>query len=298
MFRHFPLLGLHDKASLAGQSAEAAGAQGFFWEMHDLIFERFAEWTTLDPAAFERWLVEAADEIPGLDTAALAADLQAATFAPLMQTSYDFNRAAGLSGTPTVFFNGALFRPGLSPINLEAYVRLTLLEQRKFEFVPPPALQDGRDYYATLHLNLGDLVVRLYPDSAPQAVNSFVYLAQEGWLDGSSLHTVIPGSLVISGDPSSTGFGDAGYFFTDEIDPTLSFDRAGMLAMSIESPHTNSSQFLITLSPQPSLNGTRTIFGEVIAGLELLSGLKARQALNDLLAAPEAVILSIEIEVR
>jgi cyclophilin family peptidyl-prolyl cis-trans isomerase len=163
---------------------------------------------------------------------------------------------------------------------------------------PTIALEPGAAYIAKLHLDTGTILIRLLPESAPLTVSNFIFLAQEGWFDGNEFHRVVPGSYVETGDPTQTGFGNPGYVTQDEIDPTLSFDSAGLVAMSSSGPNTNGSQFFISLAPLPELNGSRTIFGEVIEGLDLLEDLKEREPFDDLLTPPETSILSVTIEVE
>jgi peptidyl-prolyl cis-trans isomerase A (cyclophilin A) len=79
-------------------------------------------------------------------------------------------------------------------------------------------------------------------------------------------HRVIPNFMIQGGDPEGTGMGGPGYKFKDEIDPELTFDRPGRLAMANSGPHSNGSQFFITHEPAPWLNGKHTIFGQVIQG--------------------------------
>jgi cyclophilin family peptidyl-prolyl cis-trans isomerase len=151
-------------------------------------------------------------------------------------------------------------------------------------------------YRATLHLDQGEIVIDLFPASAPMAVNSFVFLARQGWFDGCIFHRVLPGTLAETGDPSGTGLGGPGYFFATELDPALTFGEAGVVALTSAGLGTNGSQFFITLAPLPQFNGTRSIFGRVASGLEILQGLARRDPLFDLLSPPGAIILRVTIE--
>jgi cyclophilin family peptidyl-prolyl cis-trans isomerase len=296
-FRHFPLMPIHDKASLAGQAAEAAGAQGAFWPMHDTLFDRFQEWTSLEPAQFMEWLIETAGDLE-LDTAEFEDDLRSGRYAQQMDEAYNEAFRVGVPGTPFILINGQpiLIEPSL--LNLEQSVRLHLLETQHYDEYPPMLLEQGVEYYVHLHLSIGDLSIRLLPESAPLAVNSFLFLAGEGWFDGNDIYRVISGQYVESGDPSGLGYGDAGYHFKTEIDPSLSFASSGMVAMSSTGPDTNGSRFFITLGPFPQLDGSRTIFGQVIEGLDLLRSLQPRDPIEDLFIPPETVIQSIEVEKR
>jgi protein-disulfide isomerase len=84
VYRHFPLLSIHDKAALATQASEAAGLQDKFWEMHDLLFERQGEWSELSVEEFEAWLSERSEEL-SLDVEQFKADLNSEAVADIAQ---------------------------------------------------------------------------------------------------------------------------------------------------------------------------------------------------------------------
>lgn len=296
VYRHFPLVVIHDKASLAGQAAEAAGEQGAFWAMHDLLFERYAEWTQLTPEAFQTWLIDAAGELD-LDLKRFKEDLEKGRFASRMDEAYERGLNSGIPGTPFIFANGIVFRLAPTLENLEAVIRLAELEERQFVEYPPFEIDIGADYLAHLELNVGEVIIQLYASSAPQAVNSFVFLAEAGWYDGNPIHRVVPGMLIETGDPTGTGFGDPGYHYETETDPELTFDKAGVVGVSSSGPGVSGSQFFITLAPLPELDGSRTVLGRVIDGLDLLQELDPREPLADLMSPPEAYIVSVTIEV-
>jgi peptidyl-prolyl cis-trans isomerase A (cyclophilin A) len=141
---------------------------------------------------------------------------------------------------------------------------------------------------ATLRTTLGPIVIRLFPDQAPQTVENFVGLAQgtREWIDpgtgqksdaplynGTIFHRVIDQFMIQGGDPLGTGTGGPGYSFADEFDPSLRFDRPYLLAMANSGPNTNGSQFFITVAPTPHLNNRHTIFGEVIEGTDVVDNI-------------------------
>jgi cyclophilin family peptidyl-prolyl cis-trans isomerase/protein-disulfide isomerase len=295
VFRHFPLPVLHDKAYLAGQAAEAAGLQGHFWEMHDLLYERQMEWTGLSPEEFEAWLKSVLPEI-GLDEDLFMEVIESGQFLDDMEAHFLSGISYGLAGTPSIFINDFYFQLEPSLSLLEAYIRLELMDANRQLDYPPYSLSEGKVYLAHLELNIGEVILQLYPDSAPLAVNNFIYLAEQGWYDDNPIFRVIPGRLVEAGDPSGTGFVDQGYHYTIETDPALVFDQPGFVAVSSSGPNTNGSRFFITLAALPEFDGTRTIFGKVIEGLELLSNLEAREPMEDLLSAPQVIIKTITIE--
>ena len=138
---------------------------------------------------------------------------------------------------------------------------------RKDYTSPPPITIDPMgSYTATIKTNKGNIVVELLPGPAPKTVNNFVFLANEGFYDGTIFHRVIPNFMIQGGDPTGTGTSGPGYKFEDEINPMFVFDRAGILAMANAGPNTNGSQFFITTVATPHLSGAHTIFGRVTEG--------------------------------
>lgn len=293
-YRHFPLSG-HDKAQLAVQAAEAAGLQGKFWEMHDLLFERRAEWLDLEPAQFQDWLVQVADDL-GLDRTRFQRDLTSEALVKLAQEAWERNAALGMPGTPFLVLNGYPYNGPLDLGSLEATIRLILLEKRQFSECPPMVIDPTKQYYAILHTAKGDIKIELYADRAPLAVNSFVFLARQGWFDGVTFHRVIPGFVAQAGDPSGSGFGGPGYAFDNEISPDLKFDSPGVVGMANAGPGSNGSQFFITFAAAPNLNGNYTIFGRVIEGMEVVLSLRARDPSQGLGLPPGDQIISVTIE--
>lgn len=141
----------------------------------------------------------------------------------------------------------------------------------------PPAISidPQKDYQATLHTNQGDITIQLLPKDAPVTVNSFVFLAREGFYEGVKFHRVVKGFVIQAGDPTGTGAGGPGYRFQDELPKESDYDR-GVLAMANAGPNTNGSQFFITLdSLKGGLPKNYTIFGKVIAGMDAVDKIAA-----------------------
>jgi cyclophilin family peptidyl-prolyl cis-trans isomerase len=274
-YRHFPLLTIHDKAALSMQAAEAAGAQGKFWEMHDLLFETQAEWSGLELAAFETWLEEKAGEL-GLDASQFTTDLNREENAAKVQKAWDEGSAAGFPGTPLVMINGRYYNGPMDYWNLEAITKMVKMEDQQFTICPPMTVDPTRSYQATILTEKGEIVVELFPDVAPIAVNSFIFLAENGWYDGVTFHRVIPGFIVQGGDPTGTGFGSPGYAFGIEVSPDVTFDQPGLLSMANSGPTSNGSQFFITLDKLPNLDGGYTIFGRVVSGMDVVEQITPR----------------------
>ena len=149
--------------------------------------------------------------------------------------------------------------------------------RKQYDAPPPMTIDTSKQYFATFKMeNGGQFKVKLYADKTPITVNNFVFLAREGFYDGTSFHRVLDGFMAQGGDPQGTGLGGPGYQFEDEFRDDLTFDRPGLLAMANAGPNTNGSQFFITFAPTPHLNGKHTIFGEVIEGMDVVNGLTRR----------------------
>jgi len=158
---------------------------------------------------------------------------------------------------------------------------------------PSMVIDTAKTYLAAFKMeNGGEFTAQLYADKTPVTVNNFVCLAREGYYAGVTFHRVIDGFMAQGGDPTGTGSGGPGYSFADEIDPTLVFDRAGLLAMANAGPNTNGSQFFITYAPTTHLNGLHTIFGEVIEGMDVVNAITRREPGSDI---PGDVIATVTI---
>lgn len=136
----------------------------------------------------------------------------------------------------------------------------------------PPAMQIDTDavYRATMETNKGTIELELYPEHAPKTVNNFVFLAGEGFYDGVVFHRVIPDFVIQGGDPTGSGSGGPGYQFEDETRGNPLKHETGSISMANAGPGTNGSQFFITHSPQPHLDGRHTVFGKVVKGQEVV----------------------------
>jgi cyclophilin family peptidyl-prolyl cis-trans isomerase len=145
---------------------------------------------------------------------------------------------------------------------------------------PEMSLDLKKKYTATLSTDKGDIGVELFATKTPRTVNNFVFLAREGFYDGTVFHRVIDDFMVQGGDPTGTGTGGPGYRFADEFEPSLKHDKPGVLSMANAGPGTNGSQFFITHVPTPWLNGKHSVFGQVISGMDVLMSIPARDPNN------------------
>jgi len=136
----------------------------------------------------------------------------------------------------------------------------------------PPQMKIDPDnvYKAVIETSKGLIELELYPQHAPKTVNNFVFLAGEGFYDDISFHRVISNFMIQGGDPTGTGRGGPGYRFEDELRGNPLIHDKKVISMANAGPDTNGSQFFITHSPQPHLNGKHTVFGKVINGQEIV----------------------------
>lgn len=147
---------------------------------------------------------------------------------------------------------------------------------KKYAAPPPMTIDVNKRYTATVKMAKGgEFAIQLYADKAPITVNNFIFLAREGYYDGTTFHRVLEGFMAQGGDPTGSGRGGPGYVFANE-DSDLKFDRAGVVAMANAGRNTNGSQFFITFGPQERLNGGYTIFGQVIRGMNVVNGITRR----------------------
>ncbi len=115
----------------------------------------------------------------------------------------------------------------------------------------------------------GAFTIRLAGAEAPMTVMNFVTLAKKGYFDGAPIHRVVPNFVVQDGDPTGTGSGGPGYEIRDEIN-TLPY-RAATVGMALSGPDTGGSQWFVTQSPQPHLDGGYTVFGQVVSGADVVN---------------------------
>jgi len=147
-------------------------------------------------------------------------------------------------------------------------------QPKTYSAPPPMSIDTNKTYTAIIETEKGEMVVELFARDVPATVNNFVFLAREGYYDGTTFHRVIPGFMAQGGDPTGTGTGQAGYFFADEF--TDHGHDAGVLSMANAGPDTNSAQFFITFTPQHGLDGKHTVFGQLIEGMDVLESLTPR----------------------
>lgn len=142
---------------------------------------------------------------------------------------------------------------------------------KQYDSAPDLTIDLAKDYSAVIHTTAGDISVNLYGSDAPQTVNNFAFLANDGYYDDVIFHRTIKGFMIQGGDPTGSGRGGPGYQFRDEFHDKSSYSR-GTLAMANAGPNTNGSQFFI-MHADYGLPNAYTIFGEVTDGLDVVDAI-------------------------
>jgi cyclophilin family peptidyl-prolyl cis-trans isomerase len=284
VYRVFPAFVVHEKALLAAQALEAVALQdpSAYFSMLDRFFAQQSQWSPMEEDAFSAWLLENLLEL-GLEREPFESAMLDPAIQDRLLQQLDADLQAGVTYTPYLLINGKTYPNIPRDLNtIRSLVELSLVELRQYGECPPPLLTEGQSYIAVLQTTKGEITVQLFPENAPQAVNNFIFLSEQGWYQDVPFFRVIPGSYALTGDPSGTGLGSPGYTFASEIDPALSFDRPGVVAMNnTGAPDTNGSAFFITYQALPEFDGAFTIFGQVIDGLDILQQLTPRDPVND-----------------
>ncbi len=287
VYRHFPF---QDKSVITAQALEAAERQGKFNEFKNFMFDRktkYAEipehadlpddafWGSVAEKDFDTWLEKNIVEL-GLEPTQFLEDMYSTEIVEKVQAALNSAQNLGINSTPTLFINGTAWSEKESGVFI--YDRLLKNQEKEYDTCPPTVTQPGKNYSATISTTKGDIIVDLFADIAPYAVNSFVFLAQEGWYD--DLPFIAANDFVLSGDPSDTGFGGVGYAYLDEISTDHSLGEVGKLATFSLGPGKNGSAFFINKTSLENQQG-RTIFGEVAEGMDAVNTLEQRENIYD-----------------
>ena len=166
--------------------------------------------------------------------------------------------------------------------------------EKQWKTPPVMAIDTEKTYSAIIETDLGTMAIRLFADKVPVTVNNFVFLARQGFYNGTIFHRVIEDFMVQGGDPTGTGRGGPGYRFKDEFRPELRHDKKGTVSMANAGPNTNGSQFFITHVPTPWLDGKHTVFGTLEDGVDVLMAIPPRDP--SAVGAPATRILHIRIK--
>ena len=142
------------------------------------------------------------------------------------------------------------------------------------------SIDSTKKYSATLATTQGEIVVELFAKDAPITVNNFVFLAKDGFYNGTIFHRVLANFMIQGGDPTGTGRGGPGYRFDDETKGNPNRHERGVLSMANAGPGTNGSQFFVTHVPCDWLDGKHTVFGKVISGQSVVDSVKQGDTLT------------------
>lgn len=151
---------------------------------------------------------------------------------------------------------------------------------KSYNSAPAMTIDPKKKYVATFDTTKGQIVVDLFADRAPTTVNNFVFLARDGFYDGTSFHRVINDFMIQGGDPEGTGRGGPGYKWPDERAALGIKHEVGSLSMANAGPNTNGSQFFITHIVTDWLDGKHAVFGKVRSGQDIVNAVKQGDTLN------------------
>ena len=291
VYRDMPLPSIHDKAYLSSMVGKAAGNQGMFWEMYDLLFENQSVWFYYTDEEFVDWALEQAETL-ALNLDQFEADIYNSDVRTALEAQTNELLNLGVHYTPFVIINDHIFRDN----NPDLFSLVGAYEYDGYTECPAWVIDPSKSYTALIDTTAGEIVLDLYVDEAPLAVNNFVFLAENGWYDGVYFHRVLEDFVAQAGDPSGFGVVSPGYKFANETDNDLSFDKAGVVGMANSGVDQNGSQFFLTLAPATDLDGNYTIFGQVQDdSLDILSQIALRDPNTALDFEGASIINSIEI---
>ena len=192
------------------------------------------------------------------------------------------------SAIPVLFRAARLPQPALASAANAALVKLgqTIppdsvnepLSKKRFSYADLGKLENAK---AVIQTRRGDITIRLFPDDAPFTVLSFVRLAEKGFFDGLNFHRVVPNFVIQGGDPRGDGWGSPGYAIRSEFNKRH-YER-GTVGMASAGKDTEGCQFFITHSPQPHLDGRYTVFGQVIAGMDVVDAIQPEDQIQRIL---------------
>ena len=151
---------------------------------------------------------------------------------------------------------------------------------KQYSSPPQMGIDPNKTYTATFDTSRGKIVCDLFAKEAPSTVNNFVFLARDGFYNGTKFHRVIPDFMIQGGDPEGTGRGGPGYKFADEFKGNPHKHQRGTLSMANAGPGTNGSQFFITHVKTDWLDGKHTVFGQVRSGQEVVDSVKQGDTLK------------------
>ena len=288
IYRYFPLPDMENeeeltaadpKSLIAIQASEASSNQGYFWEMYSLLNDNYDTWAEYDEQTFIDWILSQVANIEELDVSKFEDDMFSEEIIAIANNSMENAIKDGVTYIPFLGIDdsaipGDYYEYTSLNENLGQVIALTRLEDIQYDECPEMTIDTDKDYYAKVTTDIGEFTIHLFDDVAPFTVNSFIFLAENDWYDDVYFHRIEPGFVAQVGDPTGTGMGNPGYLYSLEVSDDLTFDRAGLVAMANSGPNSNGSQFFITYDATPHLDGSYTIFGEVVEGMDVVEALQ------------------------
>lgn len=243
VYRHFPL-SFHEKAVPAALAANAAGYQGMFFEAEEFLFEKQDEWSALENNdVFKEWLIREFGNFSDLDF-----DLWYLAFsdsdneADIRNLYSQVIRTGIISGTPTVFLNYADSNYMFDNASLDNFLGKLKADEHSLSECPDVVIHEETAYTAVLETEIGEIRIELFPDTAPNAVNSFVFLAESGWYDGAVISRGYDDDYVLTAE----SFENPGYSFDPEFCETRLFNKPGYIGFDGSATDQDAGRFFIT----------------------------------------------------
>ena len=297
IYRHF-LLGYYELSQIGAMTAEYVGEElgdEAFFAFVVRIFDEQESWKEQTEDEFKEYLLTLLEEDFDLvpeDYEAILADEE------VLQKITEQQTAAQMfvRGTPYVLINGIPLEYMPVQSFQEAWQWAKDFPTKQFSECPEFEIDRDKEYFATIETTKGQFVMQLLPDSAPTTVNSFIFLATNGYYNDVVFHRVMPGFVAQTGDFTGMGIFGPGYYFDNEIDAGLKYSARGVVGMANAGANTNGSQWFITYAPQPILDGEYTIFALVTEGMDVVESLQPVDPQNpDQVAVELDRIISITI---
>jgi cyclophilin family peptidyl-prolyl cis-trans isomerase len=286
VYRHFLF---QEKSEITAQALEAAAKQGKFPEFKNYMFDRRSKnvenpehvnlpddafWGSVSENDIDAWLEAHVTEL-GIEPIQFFKDMYSTEIVEKVKANSEIAEVLKLNSTPTLYINGRRWPQDLGGFGtLPHFIQILITQEKEYDTCPPHKLESGVDYSATISSTKGDFIVDLFEETAPVTVNSFIFLAQEGWYD--NLPFFVTNDLTLSGDLSDTTWGGPGYAFLDEFSDDQSLNDIGKLATYSLAPGINGSAFIINKTTQENQQDV-TIFGEVTEGMDVVNALELRE---------------------
>ena len=241
VYRHFPL-SFHEKAVPAALAANAAGYQGMFFEAEEFLFKKQSEWSVLESNdIFTEWLIQEFSKFADLDFDLWYLAFSDSDNETAVRKMYSQVIKAGIvSGTPAVFLNYIDSNYMFDSASLDSMIEKIRSDKYRISECPDVVIEEDKSYTAILETDEGDIHIDLFPDTAPNAVNSFKYQAESGIFDGTEIRSSYDGFEISFGDLSAHG-----YSFDAEFDDSHLFDGPGYIGINFSDRQTF-GQFFIT----------------------------------------------------